>query len=680
MNYKYILRYYIHPGYQESERIIELVNFCQTSKVDEVMLFFNAEETFIGHITVEQLRPWLGLAKKIKNELNKIGVELSVNPWITVAHCPRGRKLYDDQDFTLMVGEDGRTNGVTVCPSCSKWLDYITELWSVVAKELTPGAIWLEDDFRLHNHEIEGCFCANHLQLFSRIIGRESVSREEVVGKVFSTGTPHPWRKKWLELNNRIFNNAAKKIHDAVRKASSTTRTALMCSSVDIASAEGRNWHDLQNALGFEPAFMVRPNMGGYTEMWPMLKVPVNCRLTAAALKRPIELLPEFESGPRHGAYSKGCDYAAWELMGSVCFGAGGITMNHYDMIGCGIETDRKFGSMLTQIKPQLTAISQLGIDDNNSSGINILFSTEIAKYFHAKSSGKLSCLYNNTTDWGKTMTILGISYRFTDKVVKKAPYLIGGQTLRAFSDNDIKKLLANPVLLDGEAAAILVERGFGKLIGLKSAELISISDYGFSWENIPEENGKIYGLKNPCMTTQRATSILYKLVPVDDCEILSNIIKYDGSELFPGTIVFYNKLGGTIATIAYGVGDANEKEYFYMGFFNKFRRIFMQRLLRKIAPQSKFAMAENDPFQVYRCSIETGEFAAMLNSSTDASDGLTLRLCNCTAEKVLSLDKNGIWESDVDLKAIQNGRDLILTHPGEIRAHKGRFFKIFRN
>ena len=65
--FRYILRYYIDPGYEEDTRIGELVDFCKKSSIGEVMLFFNPEEVNNGHITIDELAPWLAMAKKIKH-------------------------------------------------------------------------------------------------------------------------------------------------------------------------------------------------------------------------------------------------------------------------------------------------------------------------------------------------------------------------------------------------------------------------------------------------------------------------------------------------------------------------------------------------------------------------------------------------------------------------------------
>ena len=209
-DFRYILRYYIDPGYDEDARITELINFCNDSCIKEVMLFFNPEEVNNGHITPGELADFIPMAKKIKAALKENGIALSLNPWATTLHSPRGRKLKPGQDFRLMVGETGHDNGVTVCPLCKNWLKYICDLWAYAVKELEPDAIWIEDDWRLHNHGRilgwGGCFCDEHLRLFSERAGVE-VTREEVIvydngldeiGKPIGTGTIY--KNELLEL------------------------------------------------------------------------------------------------------------------------------------------------------------------------------------------------------------------------------------------------------------------------------------------------------------------------------------------------------------------------------------------------------------------------------------------------------------------------------------------------
>jgi hypothetical protein len=61
---------------------------------------------------------------------------------------------------------------------------------------------WVEDDFRLHNHDPldwGGCFCPLHIAEFNRRTGLRA-SLEEIVANCTAPGTPHPWRNLWLDM------------------------------------------------------------------------------------------------------------------------------------------------------------------------------------------------------------------------------------------------------------------------------------------------------------------------------------------------------------------------------------------------------------------------------------------------------------------------------------------------
>ena len=654
-DFRYILRYYIDPGYCEDERIAELIDFCNDSCIKEVMLFFNPEEVNNGHMTIEEFDRFLPMAKKIKSALSANGITLSLNPWTTLVHSPRGRKLKEGQNFRLMIGESGRDNGVSPCPLCENWLKYICELWAHAVKELQPDSIWIEDDWRLHNHGRAlgwgGCFCEEHLRLFSEKVGQK-VSREELISKVYGAGPVHPWRKIWIELNGETMLPPIKTIHDAVKAACPDTRIALMCGGVDVNSIEGRNWHALQDAAGFDPAFLVRPTMGPYTEVRAMMQYPVHARLVVASLKRPLEICPELETGPRHGAYSKGNAFAGWELEQCVTFGAHAVTINHFDMMGCGTCTAPGFSKMLKEKFPRLSAVQALALDDDNSQGANILFSPEASKYVEAEKCG-ISQISSFNYEWGKVAEILGFSHRYTTKIEENSPQvmLVSGQVLNAFSDDEVKKLLSGRVILDGVAAAGLVKRGFGKELGLADPVRHYHNVSAFSYEEIYEADPAIYGVPNPRLTLQRACRQLWQFTPVDSkVEILSMVKKFDHSDMFGCTFCYNNALGGRVAVLSMPMGDYGDSEWFYMGYFSAFRRIFMQRLLRHVAPEMAGAFTEDFPCQTSRVKFNGGEFFAALNSTSDTAEKIVMRITQMPQGEALVLSAQGIWEKCPEL------------------------------
>jgi len=216
--FKMILRYGLDPLNGLDENLRQLQRFTEESTIDEVMFLVRPEERSSGHPVIEQTAAWMDAMLQAKAMLNDMGVDVSVNPWTTTYHTGRGRHLHPGQDFRLMVGETGADNGMTACPLDEKWQNYLVEYFCWIAEELDPVALWVEDDWRLHNHGgsmgYGGCFCEKCLERFSAMVG-ESVVREDVVAKVSQPGTPHPWRARWIELAAAALREPAEKLASA---------------------------------------------------------------------------------------------------------------------------------------------------------------------------------------------------------------------------------------------------------------------------------------------------------------------------------------------------------------------------------------------------------------------------------------------------------------------------------
>jgi len=187
--FRYILRYKIDPLFHAADRIDELLRFCDESRTEEVMLFFCAEELTTGHPTLAELKPYVEMGKRLKHGLDKQGIALSLNPWTTTYHLSRGRSLKPGQNFRVMVHENGLVSQITACPLCENWQTHICETFSYLVRELQPTVFWVEDDWRLHNHEPDGgwggCFCDVHLERFAKAVG-QPVTREELLTNILA--------------------------------------------------------------------------------------------------------------------------------------------------------------------------------------------------------------------------------------------------------------------------------------------------------------------------------------------------------------------------------------------------------------------------------------------------------------------------------------------------------------
>ena len=139
--YRYILRYTCQPGFHEDQRLDDLVEFCKTAQVEEVMFMIAPEELNTGHITIEEAGPWIDLICRAKTRLAKDNIAVSLNPWTTLLHIERGRKLKANQNFTTMVDPKGTKSDAVACPLCPEVKKYLAEIDSSYASQIKHETI-----------------------------------------------------------------------------------------------------------------------------------------------------------------------------------------------------------------------------------------------------------------------------------------------------------------------------------------------------------------------------------------------------------------------------------------------------------------------------------------------------------------------------------------------------------
>ncbi len=678
MKYQYILRYLICPDFYSEQKVDELVNFCLKGKIEEVMLFLNAEELTVGHPDMTETARFVPILKAVKAKLAKHNIRISLNPWSTLFHLARGRSLKPDQKFTLMVGETGKQAKITVCPLCQNWQSYICEQFAFLCKEIKPTALWIEDDWRLHNHEEDmgwgGCFCQLHLERLAISLGYDYVSREETLAHILLLRKSNIWRQKWLDLCRDSMLEPLEKIKKAIKAVAPDVRVGLMSSVPDVHCVEGRDWHKMQKIIGFEPAFLTRPHLPPYTETYALNTTPAVTRHTIANLARPLEIYPELENSPRCGIYSKSKIYSALECCESVCYGAAGITINHFDMLGNGIELDPQFNTMLAEIKPSLDAVVDLAIDDNNAEGVNILFNPRIAYYRHIpdQEDKDIVSLQNESIAWAQVMAILGISHKFIAKVPdKKATVFVSGQTLYAFTDIEITKLLHGELICDAESTKILIERGFAQLIGIESCKWVTQDETGYAYEEFLDKDISHYGNQYSRVTASRCSNKIMQMKAVPESQTKTLIKDASHQIIAPGMIIYTNCYGGKVITTAYPLVTTQ----FYMGYFNIFRQRLWQNIIGEF--QTAVAMAQNFPLRIYLNKILDGYFIGIVNPTLDGLDEIKITLYQLIASEydVKILSSKGNWETVSSISVISNVLDI--TFNEKLLAMQTKFLKL---
>jgi len=503
--FNYTLRIVVAPGFHEEDNLRRIVEFCAAARVDEVMLFTNCEEINTGHLDAAELRTWTGVIVRSAAVLRAAGLVVSVNPWETLLHADRGRTLKPGQRFNLMVDPLGRRAAAMACPECPEWLAHLCTVYAALAS-VGANVLWLEDDFRFHNHAPlawGGCFCDEHLRLVAGEHGAP-VTREELLGALTAPGPPHPLRRLWLDLNGRTTLRNARAIRGAVQEASPRTRLGLMTSLPSVHCAEGRDWSALADSLGGTVPPVFRPHLPAYSEVTPsqyLWNFTIS-RQTAALLPDGTDLHPEVDNGP-HSAYAKSRSMMRFQMLLSPVLGSSGLTFNIFDMIGNGPLLGEGYQDTMADTKPFLEAVRGLGPVPGRAEGVAVPFSPrssytiDTAPDFAAGSGGyalgqasapTMERLYPDEGKWASLLSSFGVANRVTTRRDHDGEVVaLSGQWLRNLPPAEIGRLFAaNSVLLDGGAALTLHALGLGHLAGIRALRrVVPASTGAVSYEQV---------------------------------------------------------------------------------------------------------------------------------------------------------------------------------------------------
>jgi len=141
---RYHLRFQILPGKNAARDAAALAEFCRAHDIEEAVLFFAAEEWNNGLLSRAEEDLWFRTLREAKGALDRSGITVSLNPWMTVLHCARGRGFPKDRRFQAMVSPLGEMVEGCASFACPNWRKYIRDLYGCFAK-LGFRVIWVED-------------------------------------------------------------------------------------------------------------------------------------------------------------------------------------------------------------------------------------------------------------------------------------------------------------------------------------------------------------------------------------------------------------------------------------------------------------------------------------------------------------------------------------------------------
>jgi len=540
------------PPWRFEENLAEMVAVLSRYRIDEVIIKVDVEEFSHGQVSVDQVRRYQPCLVQIREAMTRLGIVYSLNPWTTHGHCDRGRDARTTiPGAQMIVGHDGTRTRACACSLSKPWRRYIARVWQLYA-QTGPRVIWVEDDIRLFNHMPAkfGCFCPLHLGAFSRRVGRK-VSREQLVKAIVRSAKPHPWRAVWLDMLGEQMIDTAAFLARTVHDVDKDICLGLMSSGHHYHGVEGRRWNAFANALGDGRPLYSRAPMGNYTEssLRGLYYSHDSIKGTRHVLPRSTIEQTEVENFS-YTRYGNSVVFTFLKMAISFAYGSHGVTLNLFDHCGSPMEQEPGFGRMLAQKKPFLEALARACQAPGSFRGVRLLHH-EMAAYVKRTTPGDdYAALAPVGESYMTQLEACGIPTTYDDESVINA----SGESVAAFEDDEIRDMLRRGVLLDAVAANVLVERGFGRAIGLRSVTAPT-NQYDMGPLGAEEFHDAAFGGAGQTYLTmtlgadrEARVSVLH---PLSSARVVSHLVDPDARRVLPCMTAFENRLGGRVVVMA---------------------------------------------------------------------------------------------------------------------------------
>ena len=541
-----------------NQRLEELIAFAHEADIDSVQFFVNTfRHTYYAlPVDVESQQPWIDwmrdtVAPRIRAE--GLGFELNFQELLgaTTSNTDM-RSIYKWKQF--MVDHYGNTSHGSPCPKDPVYRVEMAKMLRGWAST-KPDILWIDDDFRLHNHSTDGmyCYCPLHLKKFAQLAGRE-YSREEILAAVLQPGPPSAFRNQWLDFLGDCMAELAQWISDNIHSQSPGTRVALMTSGTGIHSLEGRDWKKvLGNFAGqFKP--LIRPTFGLYTGTTAPPK-SASAGLTAIISQVQVveqslgpdncDFAPELEN-TRYTTWAKSVAHSTHSLILGQLMGLPTVTAAVNDLDSSPISEEPTTVPLFRNARPRMEAIAALNLKSWPIHGLVALSDKDVARktqlppkadYYDMAPGSHLESV----------MAQMGIPLNYLTAARAAGSgqvIMLEAGTIWNASDDELKKLLSQSAFLTSGAARIACERGFSGMLGVKinrhRTQGIQSEEY----------------LDN-CLPGVTKIRVPHRGADWDEVEILNRqvVVASDFCDMLGekhiGTALFKNSVGGRIAIYA---------------------------------------------------------------------------------------------------------------------------------
>ncbi len=499
--------------------------------------------------SLDSYREYKDIFKGWLDELREAGVpSVGLNVLNTIGQNDDGWYFLPESPYQTVVGHDGKTTRGTICTRAPGFKEYICEKYKIIA-EANPDFIWVDDDMRVSWHGCEhSCFCHNCINEFNMRMGT-SFDRETLVEAIRNDN--EEIRKDRIKLQAEGLVDISSAIGKTVHGVNPEIRFGLMTIDGTEILYGNNSSEEILKALKGD---MLRPGGGFWTfsSFYEFQNKMTSVAHQIADVPSAKDIQYESETIPHINC--KPLKIHALEMTSALMCGCNGIAVDtvivnedgYFDRLVGTIDKYREFWNGFESF-----------VNDKSSGGGAIVRRKD--------TSAKL-----RSADWfgndmmstvRGTYELFGAGFPFTPYEKAADYYIISGKTVYGLTDEEIRSYLSKSAIIDGVAAKLLVERGFGELIGCKEIKEYTnginevYTDHSF---NLNKE-GYTRGGAQAQFRRGEKIPVLSKLC--EDAQILTEVRSVTDSLLGYGTYIYENSLGGRVAVLGYAPWGGYEAE-----------------------------------------------------------------------------------------------------------------------
>lgn len=536
-------------NWDNPERLEELLAYLgdHPGTIDEVALFTQISGSALPLATIREHARGLGA---VLPKFKSLGLTAGINHLATVGHYDENLPHSLDEPWQRLVDVSGVVSRGCYCASDPDVQEYIRQVYIALAGA-QPDFIWFDDDLRLEPHGKlvqYPCFCEGCLAVFSEESGQAWT--RSTLRQAFRSGNLEnrlKLRRQWLEHNRQYAARVLKIMRLAVDEVDPQMSLGFMSVEGSYSAYGMAEWSE---ALAGEKDLPVkcRPGGGYYDDRLPaesLAKAHWTGRQVAFLPQKVTDIQYEHENFP-YQPLKKSRAIFQDEIAMALAVSCTGAAFN---IMGLTPDPLGEYWPYLDDVRTSRTFYDRAAQAFGRSPNLG----------FWPGFSRDHSAALNLTQDWFAT-PLWGVDFsQFCElgEIGLPMAYSPEGASLSVLSRTSVidlgreqvLKLLAGGIMLDGPALGVLEGMGLAELAGFGALSTVD-TDIFEAFTDDPL-NAEFAGWMRDCHPTFFPDAA-YMLEPMAGARVLAEVADFEMARHGACAGVFENRMGGRVAVMGY--------------------------------------------------------------------------------------------------------------------------------